>query len=247
MNIRKLHHSIRNACKRLTLDSKKQALVLRRRILIIAPHPDDEVLGCGALIHAAISRNRDVKVVLMTGGERLATNKKLTKEELIAKRRNLTKKANATLGLTPPNITFLDYKDGGISPEDTTQTERLINLINDFKPQQVFVSSYYDTFADHIQCKQVLETIRHNHHIAFDLYEYLVWFWFFFKVRQLPRLLMREVYALPIPHEAKQEAVHIYTEELDETGTRISGELPTEMIEALLSKNEFYLKVNGDN
>ncbi len=38
------------------------------RILIFAPHPDDEVLGSGTYIQRAIKNGAEVKVVLMTNG-----------------------------------------------------------------------------------------------------------------------------------------------------------------------------------
>ena len=37
-------------------------------ILVIAPHPDDETLGCGLAIRAALAAGRDVGVLLLTGG-----------------------------------------------------------------------------------------------------------------------------------------------------------------------------------
>ncbi|WP_157956230.1 PIG-L deacetylase family protein [Acuticoccus yangtzensis] len=38
-------------------------------ILVIAPHPDDETLGCGAAIAAALEWGRDVTIALMTDGD----------------------------------------------------------------------------------------------------------------------------------------------------------------------------------
>ena len=37
-------------------------------VLVIAPHPDDETLGCGLAIRAALAAGRDVAVLLLTGG-----------------------------------------------------------------------------------------------------------------------------------------------------------------------------------
>lgn len=39
------------------------------KVLIISPHPDDEVFGCGGLIHELASRNIDTKVVILSQGE----------------------------------------------------------------------------------------------------------------------------------------------------------------------------------
>lgn len=39
------------------------------KVLIISPHPDDEVFGCGGLIHELASRNIDTTVVILSQGE----------------------------------------------------------------------------------------------------------------------------------------------------------------------------------
>jgi len=39
------------------------------RLLIVAPHPDDEVLGCGGLIAEAVRRGALVRVVFLTSGD----------------------------------------------------------------------------------------------------------------------------------------------------------------------------------
>ncbi|MFQ3611471.1 MAG: PIG-L family deacetylase, partial [Fimbriimonadales bacterium] len=40
-----------------------------QRLLIIAPHPDDEVLGCGGLIAEAVRQGSAVRVVAITAGD----------------------------------------------------------------------------------------------------------------------------------------------------------------------------------
>src|SRR5262245_44158967 len=39
------------------------------RILVLAPHPDDEVLGAGGVLHEAVSRKLPVHVVFLTNGD----------------------------------------------------------------------------------------------------------------------------------------------------------------------------------
>ena len=39
------------------------------RVLIIAPHPDDEVIGCGGVILNYLEQGSDVTVVIVTNGE----------------------------------------------------------------------------------------------------------------------------------------------------------------------------------
>src|SRR5262245_47079726 len=39
------------------------------RILILAPHPDDEILGCGGIIQRAVARKQPLRVVFLTNGD----------------------------------------------------------------------------------------------------------------------------------------------------------------------------------
>ena len=39
------------------------------RMVVVAPHPDDEILGCGGLLHHAVGQGIDVSVVAVTDGE----------------------------------------------------------------------------------------------------------------------------------------------------------------------------------
>ena len=52
-----------------TPTSVDQLLDSRRRMVVVAAHPDDETLGCGGLMHAACHRGLDVTVIVATFGE----------------------------------------------------------------------------------------------------------------------------------------------------------------------------------
>src|ERR1035437_8631408 len=45
------------------------ALSTNDRVLVMAPHPDDESLGCGGIIQAAVERHIPVRVVFFTYGD----------------------------------------------------------------------------------------------------------------------------------------------------------------------------------
>lgn len=93
------------------------------RILICAPHPDDEAIGCAGLIQQALSLGAKVKVVYLTNGDAnqlafMVYEKRLTfkKEEFIHMgevRREEAIKAMKLLGLSEGNLIFLGYPDFG--------------------------------------------------------------------------------------------------------------------------------------
>ena len=93
------------------------------RVLILAPHPDDEVIGTCGVIQKALKQNARVKVVCYTNGDSnelsfIVYEKRLTfkKREFLHMgevRRKETMRAMVSLGVNPADIIFLGYPDFG--------------------------------------------------------------------------------------------------------------------------------------
>jgi len=93
------------------------------RVLILAPHPDDEDIGCGGVIQRAIKSGAKVKVAYLTNGDHnelafIVYEKRLVmfNSAFVAMgkvRENEAKKAMAVLGLDESNLIFLGYPDYG--------------------------------------------------------------------------------------------------------------------------------------
>ncbi|WP_053958547.1 PIG-L deacetylase family protein [Sulfobacillus thermosulfidooxidans] len=94
------------------------------KILVIAPHPDDEALGAGGVIHRAVQAGNDVRVILMTAGdgfvqdaERYYLSLHVTPEEYLHlgyERQLESQRAMAHLGLSPEHVACLGFPDGGL-------------------------------------------------------------------------------------------------------------------------------------
>jgi len=93
------------------------------RILILAPHPDDETIACAGIIQEAVSKGSDIKVTYLTNGDHnqiafIVYEKRLTlrKGEFIHMgevRRQEAIKAMSLLGVDSRNLIFLGYPDFG--------------------------------------------------------------------------------------------------------------------------------------
>ncbi|MCX5692571.1 MAG: PIG-L family deacetylase [Candidatus Omnitrophica bacterium] len=93
------------------------------RVLILAPHPDDEAIGTCSIIQKALKQNAKVRVVCYTNGDSnepsfIVYEKRLTfrKGEFLHMgevRRRETMRAMVFMGVKPENITFLGYPDFG--------------------------------------------------------------------------------------------------------------------------------------
>lgn len=95
-------------------------------VLIIAPHPDDEVIGCAGVIQRTLAAKKRVTVVILTNGDgypALAAvvakkqREELTPEDFVkagALRQSHSVAAMRRLGLPKEDLIFLGYPDSGL-------------------------------------------------------------------------------------------------------------------------------------
>ena len=94
------------------------------RLLVLAPHPDDEALGAAGLIQRVVAAGGSVRVVLMTSGDAFpegveaATHIRRPKARDYRNYGSLRERETVTamqsLGLNRSNILFLGFPDGGL-------------------------------------------------------------------------------------------------------------------------------------
>jgi LmbE family N-acetylglucosaminyl deacetylase len=95
-----------------------------QRIVVFAPHCDDEALGCAGVLHQAHRAGARVRVVMLTNGDgfRVAVERQYRKlrvepqdyTRFASLRQAEAKRALARLGLEPRHISFLGYPDRGL-------------------------------------------------------------------------------------------------------------------------------------
>lgn len=94
------------------------------RLLVFAPHPDDEMLGCGGLIQEALANGATVDVAVMTNGDASELSVVFGEKELIVSPRAMialgrarqeeTLEALAEIGLSRNRVHFLSYPNNGL-------------------------------------------------------------------------------------------------------------------------------------
>ena len=90
-------------------------------LLVLAPHPDDETLGCGGLIAEAAALGVPVQVISVTDGEACyADDPAWPPERARAVRRQELCNAVAALGLRPSAVVTLDLGDGRVEAGEAT-------------------------------------------------------------------------------------------------------------------------------
>lgn len=100
-------------------------------IIVFAPHPDDEALGCAALIYKSVERKKRVKVIVLTNGEASVDGTewfyghKPTTQDFINigyVRQKESISAMKVLGLSPYDVIFLGYPNDGLMEIVTSNT-----------------------------------------------------------------------------------------------------------------------------
>ena len=120
------------------------------KILIIAAHPDDEVLGCGGFL--AKYGGKGVRVIFIGEGTtcRFNSNELNDKHVVneIAVRNGSCINALSVFGVT--DIKFYNYPCGRLDVTPIIDINKLIESeLNDFKPQTVLTHSEFDNNNDH--------------------------------------------------------------------------------------------------
>lgn len=219
----------------------KNNIVNVQHSVIIAPHPDDETIGCSGLIQQLISKGQRVDVIYMTGGGKSHSGCcNIGEAILIAHRRELARKSASILGIPQENLHFLDYPDGGIA-FDCRETERLKPLLGELKPNAVFIPHKGEGWSDHIESGNIVKSLLEDNEVV-EIYEYCVWFWYY-NVWNIDWKNARTVAMTKEQHKKKLQAMDAYIKPIAPCGKPWSGVLPSVFIWANKWNKELYFKV----
>lgn len=160
----------------------------RRATLVVAPHPDDEVFGCGGLIAHRIANGEEVQVVFITDGAASHPGHPRVSSTMIASlRADEARASTAILGVPAPRLVFLNAPDGQLPHLDASTRERLVRdmgeLIQRLAPDEIFVTSRHDGSTEHVAASALVRAALTDVSPRPRLLEYIVW------SRWNPRLL----------------------------------------------------------
>jgi LmbE family N-acetylglucosaminyl deacetylase len=148
-----------------------------RRCLVVAPHPDDETLGCGVTIMRKLDAGTPVKVVIASDGRRSSVSRVISPEELVGIRRTEALEAAVRLGLDHDAVVFLDLEDQGLSDRLPEMADRLAEVIDDFRPEEILVSSVLDRHPDHHAVGRAIRRLMATGTVTCRVAEYPMGFW----------------------------------------------------------------------
>ena len=149
-------------------------------VVVLAPHMDDETIGCGGTLALHAQRGARITVVFLTdgrhGSSKLATlgghERALRQQELIETRKREAQRALGRLGIA--DMICLEVEDGTLqSCPDAAQ--KLAQILAERRPQLVYLPFYLEEHADHRAASRVLLEAAAGTRLDFHCVGYEVW------------------------------------------------------------------------
>ncbi|WP_312681677.1 PIG-L deacetylase family protein [Stenotrophomonas chelatiphaga] len=158
----------------LPISPARDLLEGTRRLLVVSPHPDDEVLACAGLMQAALAHGVAVHVVSVTDGEACYPDQALwPPARLRDARRHELAQAVRVLGLDATHVTPLGLPDGGVS---THEAELTAHLTAQLMPADLIIAPWIgDAHPDHEATGRAALAAAHAR--GARALQYPVWAW----------------------------------------------------------------------
>ncbi|MEQ9442282.1 MAG: PIG-L deacetylase family protein [Cyclobacteriaceae bacterium] len=186
--------------------------------LVVAPHPDDESLGCGGAIAVLRQLDIDVHVLFISDGTMSHPN---SRKYPTAARRELreqeAKAALSLLGVEEAQTTFLRLPDTQVpdiySENFDDAVKSVYQCLRQIQPQTVLVPWRRDPHCDHRASWQISREAVDRWHHPIQWLEYPIWVWELAQPEDLPRPEDGQLWKLNIsevlPIKRKAIAAHV--------------------------------------
>lgn len=218
-------------------------------VLIISPHPDDEVIGLGGYILKARKEGNKILLLFLTDGE--ASGAHQDNEIIKTKRRELTSRITTQMGIPEEQIFRLGLADGKVPREGEAgfkeASEKIVAILEKETPDLVFATHPLDFWPyDHVACAELAKTSLKKSSKKSLLFYYWVWAWYHLKPWQVSKIDFSNYFRIEIDKELPQkiEFIKQYIEPLAPSNKPWSGELPKTLIKGNTQDFEVLEKID---
>ena len=146
-------------------------------ILVMAPHPDDESLGCGGLLALAAQKGVAARIVFMTDGSGSHPGSmEYPPEKLRELREHEAIQAAKALGLTADAVVFLRQPDGAL-PRAGARADALVDRLSEecdrIGAASLMSTWIFDGHADHVTTAILARRVARKRRAS--LFYYPIW------------------------------------------------------------------------
>jgi LmbE family N-acetylglucosaminyl deacetylase len=128
--------------------------VNKHRVVIFAPHPDDDILACGGSIALKVKQGYEICIVYMTNGRNshlyeLGISSDPSPSELAEIRKEEAKRALSVFGIDRDTLIFLNFEDGKLENNRYAAEGVVKQILKNQQPMEVYFPTRWDTHRDH--------------------------------------------------------------------------------------------------
>lgn len=119
----------------------------RRSCLVLAPHPDDETLACGATLARKLEAGTEVHVLVMTEGETWPPDR--DPQDNAAIRVAELRRATRVLGLSDSAVVHQRFPETQLHTVVEALSDAVADAVRQLGPEEVYTTSVTDPHSDH--------------------------------------------------------------------------------------------------
>jgi LmbE family N-acetylglucosaminyl deacetylase len=209
-------------------------------VLVVAPHPDDETLGCGARILRARAANVAVAIVVIGDGSGShATVAAADASALRDRRSGELAQAAERLGVASDRVRQLNYADDSFATQVDQIAADLASAVVEFAADEIYVTCADEPHPDHsaaaVAVRQAVARLSSTPRVL----EYPIWLWADWPIsrrfrngsgllRWLALVVTRSVEAVSVSdlQMSKRRALAAYRSQLGEIDLEADGYQP---------------------
>lgn len=225
------------------------------RMVVFAPHPDDDILCCGGTIIKKLKTGFDVSIVYMTDGSKalydLGVYTDPSPSELKQIRRNEAIRGANLLGVKTENLYFLDNEDAKLH-YDTYVINDIHDILKKIKPQEIYFPSRKDAHSDHKNTYLIVMDALRTIELRSNIYLYMAcpkyasldyiykWLYRIFEKRyienDISEFLSQKYFSL-LQHKSQITVIN---------SKQRRPVISHQTLKRLLTNNEYFLYVTGE-
>ncbi len=209
-----------------------------RRLVVLTPHPDDEVLACALLMQQHAESGGAVHIVAATDGEASHAEACWPMPQVQVIRCSERDEGLAALGLGHVPVTHLHLPDGGVAEAGGRLHAALLELV---EPSDALVTTWrLDGHPDHECCGRVALDVARR--LRIPLLQAPVWMWHWARPGA-PQIPWQDLYALDAPPAALQRkiaALQAHRSQLQPRSARLGAVLDAAIVERAHWPREYF-------
>jgi N-acetylglucosamine malate deacetylase 1 len=215
-------------------------------VLVFAPHPDDETLGCGGTVALLVRDGAAVDIAFLTDGAASHPNHPLhAPSDIAARRRTEAQAATGALGVDQRRIVLGNVPDGTLARLDESQRSSVLDslggIVARVSPRAILLPCRSDGSSDHDAAFILVSRAVAQSGLRPRILEFPIWSLWNPTLLLRPLLTCRRVWRVAIGDVlgVKAKAIASYPSQTQPIPPDSSAVLPAAFVPMFLNRYEF--------